>query len=87
MTHFEPLTTDEENAVREYAVRNGRSWKRELRFAWMDASEPGILQALRNSHGPEWLIRYKLPKPQPKSLRLTPVQATAAVRALYQEGR
>ena len=33
----------------------------------MNASEPGTLQALRNSHGPSWLAGYKLP-PVPELL-------------------
>jgi hypothetical protein len=56
------LTAEEEQAIREYAAREGRRWKSELNLAWYNASEPGILQSLRNSHGPEWLRSYRLAK-------------------------
>lgn len=53
------LTDDEKAALRQYRLENGRSWKKKLRLAWMSASEPGILQALRNSQrfGPEGLAK------------------------------
>jgi hypothetical protein len=37
--------------------------KLERRWAWMAASEPGILQQLRNASyfGPKGLIAYRLP--------------------------
>lgn len=56
------LTAEEAAAVQHYAAAHGRYWKAALREAWMSASEPGYLQALRNSHGPAWLVRYQLPK-------------------------
>lgn len=59
---FRDLTADESAAVQAYAARMGRYWKYELSFAWIAASEPGILQALRNELGPAWLRAYKLPK-------------------------
>lgn len=56
------LSNDELDALRTYAARHGRCWKQALRQAWMDASEPGILQALRNAahFGPRGLNRFKL---------------------------
>ncbi len=59
---FRDLTPEETDVVRAYATRMGRCWKSELRIAWYYASEPGILQALRNELGPEWLNGYRLPK-------------------------
>jgi hypothetical protein len=55
------LTADEEQAIRQYAERKGRCWKQALSDAWMRASEPGLLQSIRNSHGPAWLAGYRLP--------------------------
>ena len=55
-----PLTADELAAVRAYAAKHGRTWKSHLREAWMTASERGTMHALRNSHGPRWLITFRL---------------------------
>lgn len=59
---YRPLTSTETLTVKRYAATHGRLWKQSLRDAWMTASEAGILQALRNSHGPSWLVSYQLPK-------------------------
>lgn len=58
------LTRDELQALREYAQRHGRTWKASLRLAWIDASEPGILHALRNDRGfgPAGLNAFKFPE-------------------------
>jgi hypothetical protein len=55
------LTADEHAALRAYAQLHGRTWKASLREAWMTASEPGILQQLRNTprFGPRGLNRYR----------------------------
>ena len=52
-------------ALRDFAKREGRTWKSILNNHWMKASLPGILHRLRNTHGPEWLAEYKLPKELP----------------------
>ncbi len=60
-----PLTEEEVNALQDYAARHGRSWKRILNNAWMGETshdDGGILRRLRNTHGPTWLDRYRLPK-------------------------
>jgi hypothetical protein len=49
-------------ALREYAAKHGICWKLRLSEDWMRASAPAVLHALRNSHGPAWLERFKLPK-------------------------
>lgn len=55
------LTTEERAALDAYAAMYGRNWKDALRSAWLRASEPGILQALRNSprFGPRGLVLYR----------------------------
>ncbi len=60
MTKNRPLTSDEHAAVQAYALEHGRNWKAALRDDWMNARTTGILQALRNSHGPGWLERYSI---------------------------
>lgn len=56
------LSTVERAAIAAFADKHGRTWKKALRHAWMNASEPGVLQALRNASyfGPVGLIYYKL---------------------------
>ncbi len=65
MTKRRPLTANEHAAIRAYACENGRYWKARLRDDWMNARTTGILQALRNSHGPSWLLSFSLASPQP----------------------
>ncbi|HET6417261.1 MAG TPA: hypothetical protein VFG22_13275 [Polyangiales bacterium] len=55
---FPELTDEEAETVRAYAEANGAEWKARLRSAWMRSAEPGILQRLRNTHGPSWLAQY-----------------------------
>ncbi|MCF1465014.1 hypothetical protein B7W85_22625 [Allorhizobium ampelinum] len=60
-----PLTAEELRALQEYAERHGRSWKRILNHVWMGEAPPDdgpVLRRLRNTHGPTWLDRYRLPK-------------------------
>ncbi|KVK46672.1 hypothetical protein L905_11650 [Agrobacterium sp. TS43] len=60
-----PLTGQEEDALQDYAARHGRSWKRILNCAWMgepSCDDGQVLRKLRNTHGPTWLDRYRLPK-------------------------
>ncbi len=58
-------------AIRTFARVNGRTWKAALRDAWMtgnyrdygvDFDDAGYLQQLRNTLGPAWLVRYRLPQ-------------------------
>jgi len=53
------LSVDELAALKAFAERHGRNWKSALREAWINASEPGILQQLRNdsNFGPSGLNR------------------------------
>lgn len=63
--------TDEQiDALRQFAHCNGRNWKATLRHCWESGNwdacpshvEAGYLQQVRNTLGPTWLVRYKLPK-------------------------
>lgn len=64
MTKHRPLTEMEHAAIIAYARENGRYWKARLRDDWMNARTTGFLQALRNSHGPSWLISFSLASSQ-----------------------
>jgi hypothetical protein len=55
------LTETEVTALRQYATTHGRRWKDALRTEWMNASAIQPLHKLRNTHGPSWLITFKLP--------------------------
>ena len=62
-------TQNELDAIARFAAREGRRWKSILREEWMDACaglmddpDQSILQYIRNAYGPEWLVRYRLPK-------------------------
>jgi hypothetical protein len=57
-----PLDPDTLAALRTYAAHRGRTWKAALLRAW-EASNAGVpeLQRLRNTHGPAWLARFRLP--------------------------
>jgi hypothetical protein len=59
---YQPLTPEEITALQSYAAYAGRTWKMQLRMAWENARMPGLLHKLRNSHGPSWLISFRLPK-------------------------
>jgi len=63
MLAHRPLLADEVAALKRYASANGRTWKSILLHAWQiaDATLPGPVYSLRNSHGPSWLVAFKLP--------------------------
>ena len=59
------MTAEQKAALRAYALRNGRFWKRRLWAAWIDgadAKEPegAVLRQIRNTHGPSLLTRIGL---------------------------
>jgi hypothetical protein len=78
MNKLRSLTPKEHAALQAFALENGRRWKSKLNDDWMNARTTGILQALRNSHGPSWLVSYTLPKPEPASERPSAVIAVTA---------
>ena len=60
--------TDQIEALRLFAAANGRCWKAELRGLWyngaynyavLGGADPALLQQVRNSFGPSWLMRYR----------------------------
>jgi len=58
----EPITHEQSEALASFALKHGRTWKSKLRLQWYIAASGPILHGLRNTHGPEWLIKFKLPK-------------------------
>jgi hypothetical protein len=61
MRRYRELTADEITALRTYAEQHGQKWKNHLRADWFDARLNGLLHALRNTHGPSWLMSFQLP--------------------------
>ena len=54
------LTPEQDQALRAFAAEHGRTWKQELRDAWMRGSDTGALRQIRNTFGPSWLATFKL---------------------------
>jgi hypothetical protein len=59
------LTAQQLAAVRQVAKYYGRTWKQSLREAWMTGQygsymDAPVLQQIRNSFGPSWLVRFRL---------------------------
>ncbi|ANN80862.1 hypothetical protein [Bordetella flabilis] len=67
----EALTPLQEEALATFRDKNGRNWKSALRDCWERARYPGMteehsaaLQRVRNTLGPEWLMKYRVPELQ-----------------------
>jgi|SRR5882724_13204734 len=65
-------------ALLAYAASHGRTWKAQLNHAWMtgqyDAGDDSsALQQVRNSFGPSWLVRFKLPRQTHTRLKAWPL--------------
>ena len=72
------LTPDQLAAIKDYARSHGRSWKSDLNNDWMHGRTTGELQAIRNSFGPSWLVRFSLKK---AILAAIPVKTKAQLQA------
>jgi hypothetical protein len=71
MTDYRPLFDYELAEIKEWAAVEGRMWKHTLQSESWWRGIPARdrkgkvyphLYGLRNSHGPSWLITFKLPK-------------------------
>jgi hypothetical protein len=60
--------TEQLEALRLFAVANGRSWKAELNALWYNGAYDNanlggapahLLQQVRNGYGPSWLVRFR----------------------------
>jgi hypothetical protein len=52
-------------ALREYAKKNGRTWKYKLKRAWHSGADEklpnaGLLRQVRNELGPRWLTTAQI---------------------------
>lgn len=59
------LSAKQEEALRRFAVANGRTWKCRLIASWMKGtddrlSDGGLLRQIRNELGSQWLRNYRL---------------------------
>jgi hypothetical protein len=70
LQHKEPTPEEWRKLVDEtlsaYAARYGRKWKDKLATDWatgrsLHEPEGATLQSIRNTYGPSWLMKYKLP--------------------------
>ena len=62
-------TIEQWNALKTFAASHGRTWKASLRDEWMNAcqgiSDPDqqrLLQQIRNTFGPRWLMLIDITK-------------------------
>jgi hypothetical protein len=63
--HTPELTAEQMRALQAYASTHGRTWKAQLNHEWMTGTARGTLQQVRNTFGPTWLVRFRLPKEKP----------------------
>jgi hypothetical protein len=73
------LTAEELRELRSWAKQYGRYWKMHLRYLWNRAGlarytlgmpnsdRDTTVYALRNSHGPSWLRRFRLRASEPRA--------------------
>ncbi len=72
-------STEQIEALKEFAAIHGRNWKSVLREAWMDGNYHGfqkdwLLQQIRNTFGPSFLIGFRLDKDQATGRTMWSVQ-------------
>ena len=72
MTKLRPLTRSEHNAM-----EHGRYWKTSLRDDWMNARTTGVMQSLRNTRGPSWLVSFSLTRDQSSAGPIRAISVTA----------
>lgn len=65
MTH-PPLSPEHLEALQIFARAHTHNWKQELNRAWVTGNYPEAsrlpeLQQIRNTYGPTWLTRFRLP--------------------------
>jgi hypothetical protein len=63
-------TAEQLAAIEAWAKMYGRAWKAALRAAWASGDYQGfdgapLLQQLRNTFGPSWLVSFRLPVDAP----------------------
>ena len=87
---FDPLTSAQLEAVKTWRESFGREWRMKLNEAWITGNYKGVnkdmaasLQAVRNTHGPDWLRKVKTEdiyiKPHEVKAEATAPKTTKAV--------
>lgn len=65
-SEYRDLSPDELNQLTAFAALEGRKWKSVMMYEYWYRGLPvrdfPLLYGLRNTHGPTWLDRFKLPK-------------------------
>jgi hypothetical protein len=62
-----PRLNDEQlDAVRDYAIARGPTWRRDLIANWKDGQyprdvNPEVLEQVRDQFGPDWITAYTFP--------------------------
>lgn len=60
------LTEDQYRALQNYAVKHGSRWKAMLMDSWQRGGAHGpLLQQVRNTFGPSWLLGFRFYQPDP----------------------
>jgi hypothetical protein len=78
-------STEQIDALKQFAAIHGRYWKSVLRDAWMDGDYRGfenswLLQQVRNTFGPSWLVRFRLDRDQATGRMMWSVQEHATAK-------
>lgn len=50
-------TKEERDALELYAFTHGGNWKQQLLDDWTNGRANGVLQEIRNTRGPSWLLQ------------------------------
>ena len=98
---FDPLTTAQLDAVKAWRESHGREWRVKLNESWITGNYKGFnkdmsaaLQAVRNTHGPDWLRKvtaeeiYLKPhevKQAPQAVKASPASTTEKTQPARQE--
>jgi len=60
------LTAEQEKALQDYAAKHGSQWKDRLMTSWRAGGNHGpLLQQVRNTFGPSWLMGFRFKQPEP----------------------
>lgn len=57
-------TEDQWNALVAYAAEHGRTWKSQLLKDWERSAAGELLQQVRNTFGPRWLMLIDIREPR-----------------------
>lgn len=83
------MNSEQSQAIQSFAISNGRNWKSALRQCWMTGIYPAdcnapALQQIRNTFGPSWLVKFKLP-PILDCTKMTFAQMAEVIESVWLE--